>query len=108
MKTALSCLLLLVVEIAAAQNQDRIWVFDDSIKIDFNNLSNPVVSNVPNQGILGENFASIADSSGTLLFYISNSPSQNIMFSAIYNSAFQLVPNGDSLVTNRSYTQGTL
>ncbi len=59
--------------ISYAQKEDRNWVFGFNAGIDFNDLADPLTfkSNSHNY----ETSASISDSNGKLLFYISNLPS---------------------------------
>ncbi len=91
------------------QRQDRIWVFGDSVGIDFNNLSNPTVFTVPTVTVPDEGFASVADNNGNLLYYMGPARNTNYQnYSGVYNGSFQMIQNGDSLFTNRSFTQGDL
>ena len=60
-------LLFFIAANAVAQNQNSVWIFGDSAGIDFSNLNNPVpvFSGMDERG----SCASIADTSGNLLFY---------------------------------------
>ena len=68
-KKQLLVVLLLIVStnILHAQNRNSIWVFGDSALVDFSNINNPVpgISSMDGRG----SCVSIADSSGSLLFY---------------------------------------
>ena len=79
-----------------AQYQDRIWLFPDSAGIDFTNLSNPipVSSNITNP--CSNNFASICNNQGQLLFY---SAGVDLTFYSqrVYDKFGNLMENGDSL-----------
>ena len=103
-------LLFLFPLLSFAQKEDRVWVFQDSICIDFNNLSAPVVSHIAlnSYNSNGENNASIANDSGSLVFY--TGPSVNVIISSceIRGANSQVIPNGDSIVSGMSMTQGLL
>ncbi len=112
MKTAAIILLILCCYSfnAAAQKEDRVWVFDDSIAIDWNDTLNPIVYKIGTTQCFDENYASICSKNGDLRFYIGGS-SQNFntyMFSSIYGANNYKVQNGDSIRSHRSITQGML
>ncbi len=95
-----------------AQKEDRVWVFDDSISVDWNDTLNPIVYNVSmNTPFYNENYASIADKNGNLLYYVAEG-SQYLgysgFFGAIYNDNEIIIPNGDSIGSDRSITNGNL
>ena len=90
-----------------AQYQDRIWLFPDSAGIDFTNLSNPipVSSNITNP--CSNNFASICNNQGQLLFY---SAGVDLTFYSqrVYDKLGNLMENGDSLRGYPWVGQGSL
>lgn len=103
--------LLLCPLLSYGQKEDRVWVLDDSIAIDFNNVTNPQVNNVGMCGQSGENDASISDSNGNLLYYIgktSHVGGSVGQLSALYGNSQSIIPNGDSIASHVSITQGTL
>ena len=101
--------LIAVIKICNAQKYDYNWVFGDSVGIDFNNLTSPVTYVPIMHGGLDENYASVSDSSGNLLFYLNyDSISPNWNYSSIYNKNYLLMDNGDSIPTHRSCTQGMI
>ena len=51
-----------------AQNRDAVWVFGESIGIDYNDIQNPAVTNFTISGG-DETYTSISDNSGNLLLY---------------------------------------
>jgi hypothetical protein len=93
-----------------SQKQNNIWIFGDSCGINFSNVFNPMafISNSLNGA---ENFNSICDFEGNLLFYI-NEPNFNgpdlEFYSKIYNSNFVMMENGDNIKTDFSETQGSI
>ena len=93
------------------QKQDYIWIFGDSCGINFANLSNPTAF-ITNELHTYENYNSISDKNGNLLFYVNGSPTDSYgnlnMCNTIYNSQFQLMDNGDSIKSDYSETQGSL
>ncbi len=113
--TVINCIIVLysIQNPVAAQNRDRIWVFGDSVGIDFNNISSPVSFNVNFLSGLDENYACISTNQGQLKFYIGAgglASTQTFInyHSAIYNVSGNIIPNGDSISSDRSRTQGTL
>ena len=56
--------------LSLAQKQDRIWLFADSAGIDFNDLANPVAISSNIAIPCFQNFSSIANNQGQLLFYV--------------------------------------
>jgi len=97
---------------AHPQKQDYIWVFGDSAGINFNNLVSPAPFTSVLQSAGDENYSSISDKNGNLLFYLTGmeGPASSFTFnhSKVFNSNFQLIVNGDSIPSDRSLTQGTL
>ncbi len=94
---------------AAAQKEDRVWVFQDSICINFNNISSPIVSNIAidSHNYSGENAASISTRNGDLLFYIGTSSTDDIS-TEIRGQNNQVIQNGDSIITNFSQAKGSI
>jgi hypothetical protein len=100
-KIVIFCYVFLMAFNAGAQKRNYIWCFGDSAGIDFNNLSNPTTfqSGMDCKG----SCCSIADTSGSLLFYASTSyrplyQQGYIKLGAIYNKMHQVMQNGDSIV----------
>ncbi|MEP7263307.1 MAG: T9SS type A sorting domain-containing protein [Bacteroidota bacterium] len=97
------------------QKRDYIWIFDQGTGINFNNISNPFPINTNLNGIGVENYASISSDSGNLLFHVngndsiySTSNTYQIFFSDVYDRNHHLMPDGDSLLSDLSCTQGSL
>lgn len=64
-------LLFLFPLLSFAQKEDRVWVFDDSVAIDWNDTLNPIVFKIGMKPFSNtENYSSISDKNGNLLFYI--------------------------------------
>tara|TARA_B110000285_G_C15059978_1_gene581810 strand:+ start:105 stop:1433 length:1329 start_codon:yes stop_codon:yes gene_type:complete len=105
MKTILKTLLLFIVFQVSAQKQGNIWYFGDGAGLDFNS-GNPVTlydgqtSFIACPSCHAEGTAVISDSSGSLLFYTDGNQ--------IWNKNHQMMPNGDSLLSNISSTQSSL
>ena len=83
---------------ANAQKQGSVWCFGDSALVDFSDTANIITgsSMVKSRG----SCASIADSSGNLLFYVSYDPTAIIAGTdpvKAYNSNHQVMANGDSM-----------
>ena len=78
-----------------SQKQGNIWCFGDSAGIDFNQ-SPPTTftSKVRNKG----SCCSIADTSGSLLFYANTRAGRAGNTTQIWSSNNQLMQNGDSIV----------
>ncbi len=97
-----------VAENLFAQKEDRNWVFGDSIRIDFNNLSNPTVhhANCYNN----ETNASISDKNGGLLMYINTKDYWlgGFLYCQIINKQDELMENGDSIYNWYSASNGAL
>ena len=97
-----------VAENLFAQKEDRNWVFGDSIRIDFNNLSNPTVhhANCFNH----ESNASISNYNGTLLGYLNTQDywSGQDQYCEIMNRQNNLMENGDSIFQYYSSSDGAL
>ncbi len=94
-----------------AQKEDRVWVFEDSVAIDWNDTLNPIVFKIDmNATYLSENYSSIASKEGNLIFYVGHGGAQGNsgMLSAIYGSNEKIIPNGDEILSHRSITQGIL
>ena len=89
-----------------AQKEDRNWVFGDSIRIDFNNLSNPTVHHA--NCFNNETNASISDGFGNLLMYLSIQNYWVNSFSAIINRLDEIMENGDTIMNNYSASDGSL
>jgi hypothetical protein len=68
----LCCLIIIFItcEVCRGQKNDYVWVFGDSAGIDFNNLANPTPFTSVLQSAEDENYSSISDKNGNLLFYI--------------------------------------
>ena len=86
-----------------AQNQNSVWIFGDSAGIDFSNLSNPqpISSVMRGRG----SSASIADSTGQLLFYTRTIANTNDTSTHVYNWQNQLMNNGDQIVGEAWYNE---
>lgn len=117
MKTILLTILFILISVAFTfcQKQDRIWVFDDGVGLNFNNLSAPFAFNTGLKGIGGEDYATISDKDGGLLFHVNGADSVWVGtnnypydFSDVYDRNHMMMPNGDGLVGNLSCTQGSL
>ena len=88
-----------------SQNQGNIWYFGDGAGIDFSSgapqvLTDGQTSFVGCPGCHAEGTAVISDNIGNLLFYTDGNK--------IWNRIHQTMPNGDSLISNISATQGSL
>lgn len=91
-------LLLLSVNVVA-QNQNNIWVFGDSAGIDFSNGALPVFSGMDARG----GCSSVADSSGSLLFYCFGTTSSIDSVGLVYNYLNDTMINGDHLIIPSYY-----
>jgi hypothetical protein len=94
----LFCIFLILVLVggcASAQNRNSVWCFGDSAGIDFSNLGSPQVfsSSLDTRG----SCASIADTSGMLLFYGQTRASNGDNSTQLFNSSNSLISNGDSI-----------
>lgn len=103
MKTITTLIFALFFLSSFAQKEDRNWVFGDSIKIDFNNLSNPSLQFA--NCINNELNASISDKYGSLKIYLSNQEPFGV-FSQLRNNLNELIVNGDSIRSHLSATNG--
>jgi len=100
-------LMLLICNFCNAQKYDYNWVFGDSVGIDFSNLNSPTVFSTNFDGTGVENYSSISDANGNLMFYISGF-NGSWAYSYVYNKLGQLMEGGDSIPSHRSLTQGSL
>ena len=107
MKRFLSIGLLFIFFHAYSQKQDRVWVFQDSLGIDFNNLNSPVVIG-SNVNYDAENFACISDTSGQLLFYLSGKNPPNSLLLRLCDRNGNTMLGGDSIFTDGTQTQGSI
>jgi hypothetical protein len=100
---ALACMLFPL--LCFSQKQGNIWYFGDHAGLDFNSGS-PVTLNDGQVSFFGcpgchsEGSSVISDSSGHLLFYSNGGQ--------IWNKNHFVMPNGDSLMSNGSATQGSI
>ncbi len=78
----------------SAQNRNSVWVFGDSVGIDFSNTMSPQVfsSSIDTRG----SCVSIADSNGNMMFY-ANTRASVIRSTQVWNNLDQLIQNGDSV-----------
>lgn len=85
-----------------SQKQGNIWCFGDSAGINFNQQSNPVpiISSVHSRG----SCCSIADSSGSLLFYANTNSGTNNT-GLVWSKNNSLMQNGDSIVGQAWYNE---
>jgi hypothetical protein len=79
-----------------AQKRNAVWCFGDSAGIDFSNLGLPQVfsSSLDTRG----SCASIADTSGQLLFYAETNGNLSSNSTQVYSSIGQKMQNGDSIL----------
>ena len=79
-----------------AQKRGNVWCFGDSAGIDFSNLGLPQVfsSSLDTRG----SCASIADTSGQLLFYAETNGNLSSNSTQVYSSIGQKMQNGDSIL----------
>ena len=104
MKSWLVMFALILPLFCTAQNRGNIWCFGDSAGIDFNNLSNPVPisTGLRTRG----SCASIADTSGNLLFYANDRTNTAGNYTTlVYNINHNVMPNGDSIVGEGWYNE---
>ena len=80
------------------QASGSVWVFGDSIKLDFNQSPPSVDSDFKFSST--ESCASVADCDGNLLFYTNGTQ--------VFNKHQSLMPNGDGLMGDASSTMGTM
>lgn len=106
MKT-LIIVVLLFPSFCIGQNQGNIWYFGDHAGLDFNTGGDPIVLNDGQTYLFAcpttchvEGSSVISDSLGSLLFYCNGRK--------IWNKNHQVMPNGDSLLSNPSSTQSAL
>ncbi len=87
-----------------AQNRGNIWCFGDSAGIDFNNMNNPVPISTALRS--RGSCASIADTSGNLLFYANDRSGFPGDYSTlVYNSLNNVMPHGDSIIGEAWYNE---
>ncbi len=89
---------------AYAQKEDRNWVFGINCGIDFNDLSNPRTFQSVCHNY--EANASISDSAGNLLFYLSQNRFEN--YFRVRNDNHDVVINGDSILGSFTTTNGVI
>ncbi|MBK8876397.1 MAG: hypothetical protein IPN13_21950 [Bacteroidetes bacterium] len=96
-------LLIASTNILHAQNRNSIWVFGDSALVDFSNINNPVsgVSSMDGRG----SCVSIADSSGSLLFYAFTRATVAGFSGKIYDNTHQLMQNGNLIAGQGWYKE---
>ncbi|MBK9423559.1 MAG: T9SS type A sorting domain-containing protein [Bacteroidetes bacterium] len=75
-----------------SQKRSNIWVFGDSTGIDFNGFPSTFNSSMDSRGTS----VSIADTSGSLLFY-ANTRASVIKSTQVWNTLHLLIQNGDSI-----------
>jgi hypothetical protein len=104
-KKQLLVVLLLIVStnILHAQNRNSIWVFGDSALVDFSNINNPVpgISSMDGRG----SCVSIADSSGSLLFYAYTRATIFGFSGRIFDKTHQIMQNGDLIAGEGWYKE---
>lgn len=102
MKKLLIIILLFSYE-AFPQNRNSIWVFGDSAGVDFSNLGNPTPINtvINTRG----SCCGISDSSGHLQFYAFTRATIIGNSGQVYNSQFQMMDQGDSIVGEGWYEE---
>ena len=88
-------------QFSVAQKEDRNWVFGDSIRIDFNNLSNPQLKFA--ESVNNEMNASISNKEGSLKLYLSNQSPFGV-YQNIRNDSNAIISNGDSIKSHFSAT----
>lgn len=108
----LFCAFLLTAHENLAQKQGNVWTFSAKSGLDFN-AQTPlhIISKV--FGYSGECQATIADSSGQLLFYFQASMEMNGSIflpktGKIYNKNNEIIENGDGIYSFDSYTNGAI
>lgn len=109
MRTLIARQLLVVLILIASinnlqsQNRNSIWVFGDSVLVDFSNINNPVpgISSMDGRG----SCVSIADSSGNLLFYAYTRALVNGNSGLVYSSNHQLMQNGNLIAGQAWYKE---
>ena len=90
------------------QKEDYVWIFGDSTGIDFkpNGEASAIVSNISGQY---ENYASISNSHGELLFYIHGGDYLfEGMYSNIRNKNEDVIDNGDSILSHWTTNQSVM
>lgn len=85
---------LLNTKVLLAQKESNIWYFGDHIGLDFN--TNPPTQLLDNAGHSYNSSASVCDSSGNLLFYVTG-PDDGVGPLVVYNKQHQIMLNGDSI-----------
>jgi hypothetical protein len=103
MKKILNILLIIIPLLCSAQKQGNIWYFGDHAGLDFNSgIPIPLTNGqtYSEDGTTIEGSSVISDSSGSLLFYSNGNK--------IWNKNQQVMPNGDSLLSDFSSTQAAL
>ena len=93
---------------AYCQKEDYVWIFGDSTGIDFNPSSGPIAieSEITGQH---ENYASISNSNGRLLFYLHGGDYFfDVMYSNIRNRDEIVIENGDSILSNWTTNQSLM
>ncbi len=103
MKKIFSLFLFFLPFFSSAQNQNSVWIFGDSAGIDFSNLSNPI----PKSSVMDGrgSCASVADSTGQLLFYAWTIANAAIPNTHVFNYQHQLINNGDGIVGEGWYNE---
>ena len=90
-----------------AQLRDNVWVFGDSVGIDFSDLNNPEVIPTGIQGS-SENLSTISSDSGKLQFYLHGINFQTFSRAQIFNWRHILMSNGSNLYSGDSESQGSI
>ena len=94
------------------RNYNNNWVFGDSIHLKFSNIpnanQNPILNSAVSHNMVNsEGNASISDGFGNLLFYAGH-PSTNPAAFNLYDANYNLMPNGQNLVSHESASQGII
>ncbi len=94
-----------------AQKESNVWIFADSCGLDFNGPNNQPVFFPTNSSVTPipqaeETFGSIADSAGSLLFYIGYNGPLAGGYGRIYNHQHQLMDGGLNMYISGSSTNG--
>jgi len=106
-------LALLVLQAALGQKNDYNWVFGESTRMSFHQKDSLKITFLKNCYWV-ENYSSISNEEGLLLFYIGGNPvvcSTNTMtvhFGWVYDSIGAIVQHSDSLYTSLGTTQGVV
>ena len=98
------------ISVFSQNKHDANWCFGRGARVDFNDISNPIVSAIPVYNI--EPNASYSDENGNLLFYIASSMDFNGFGYSdpfkILDANNDLILNGDSILIGYSATNGAL